>query len=139
MPSLKHIFRVLLILALCVDGVASAWASTEMALKLAEHAASASADTEMQDAKSAAASTKASADCEKASPHDNGSKPAVSHVSCECDNQAACGCSCMLSLYSANSLPLFIAQYLPANLRATPHPVQPFLSEITPVFRPPIG
>lgn len=138
MPSLKSALRVLLILVLLADGISAAWASTGMALKAAEHLKDAAADG---SGKAGKATAKAAADCEPGSAQagsGDGARRAGLHQDCDCANQVACACSCAISFYPALPGFRFNGPSLPDSQPLSTALVQPVLTPITAVFRPPI-
>lgn len=133
MPSLKSALRVMLILVLLADGMTAAWASTGMALKAVDH---------LTTSKEEVASNKVAdaTDCDRTSQDGKGAKPADStHSDCDCASQSACGCSCLLTFFPASRVFRFASQHLLYNQPAAKPLVQPVLTPISAVFRPPIS
>lgn len=131
MPSLKSALRVLLILVLLADGISAAWASTGMALKAVEHLKEAATTGGAGDAAKAA-------DCEPGSKQAKAAKRAGLHQDCDCASQVACACSCALSFFPALPGFRFAGPSLPDSQPLATALVQPVLTPISAVFRPPI-
>ena len=137
MPSIRPLLRIILIVALCADGVAGAWAATRMAVSQASQA------------QQTGAGAKAKPDCDtdavhrKASPSTLATVPVQDqgqseHEDCDCGGSASCACGCVLTFHPGRTTPLFAAQHALVSV----HLAQPLLpavhSEVSRLFRPPI-
>lgn len=128
MPSLKSALRVLLILCLLANGISAAWASTGMALKAVEHLNATGLDAAAKDAAAAA-------DCEPGTQGKQDPERGGIHQDCDCASQ----CGCLLTFYSASPGFRFAGTHLLDSHLVPRALVQPVLTPISAVFRPPIS
>lgn len=130
MPSMPHLLRIFLILALCADGVTGAWAATRMAVKQASQT-------------NLAAGTKAKSDCDTGASHrkESATTPAQDqdeHEDCDCGTSASCACGCMLTFHPGRTAPLFAAQHALVSVYLAPPLLPAVHTGVSWVFRPPI-
>lgn len=127
MLSLGTLLRCLLIVAFCLEGTLSLWASSAMAAEGAVAAATRigaeSNDTLAVDL-----------DCEDDSSHGQGGSP---HRDCDCGTGSGC-CACAFPVLAvAHGVP-FAAQHRLAEQPPIPAPASVIPAAATGVFRPPI-
>lgn len=130
MPSMRHLLRIFLILALCADGVTGAWAATRMAVKQASQT-------------NLAAGTKAKAGCDTdasnhKAPTSTPAQEQDEHEDCDCGTSASCACGCMLTFHPGRTTPLFAAQHALVSVYLAPPLLPAVHTEVSWVFRPPI-
>ena len=127
MPALGTLLRCLLIVAFCLEGTLSLWASSAMA---AENAVSAAIEVGNQGGDTLASD----ADCEDDSAHREDASP---HRDCDCGTGSGC-CACAFPVLAVvHSVP-FAAQHRLADQPAALAPVSAVPAAATGVFRPPI-
>lgn len=126
MPPLGILLRCLLIVAFCLEGSMSLWASSAMAADRAGHVVAAGQ----------ALPAPVDQDCEDGATRDQGGS---AHQDCDCGAGSACTCACMFTAVAiVHTLP-FAARHLLATVPAVPSRTAVVLTAIAPVFRPPIG
>lgn len=126
MPARAFLMRCLLVLTLLVNGTASLWSSSVMAITQVQHAAqqggqvSGAQDEECAEEESAPTSTRSS------------------HNDCDC-SLGSCGCEYFPSAATAAPGVPFMARHMLAAPPVACLVSHVPLSTRTPVFRPPIG
>lgn len=137
MPWSAVLLRCLLIVAFCLDGSASLWSASSMAVSMAGHGGSSGHGQRMHDERGAAATT--DADCPDgkfAGQADTGHE--IDHESCDCSS-AACQCPVgFTNVVVAHGVP-FAAQHRVSTELIVSEPVSIARGSLSPVFRPPIG
>lgn len=126
MRSFPFLLRCFLIVTLCLDGSASLWSSSVMAVNQAQHAAT-------QTPKATVALEE---DC--AADAASGQSGSTAHEDCDC-GVGSCGCLCVSSVAAiVHTVPFMARHTLAAEpaVRSASHVPR---SIRTPVFRPPIG
>ncbi|WP_425494174.1 CopL family metal-binding regulatory protein [Lysobacter soli] len=123
------LLRWVLILVLCTDGVATAWAGTQMAAASVAHATTRTSAVQREGA--------ALADCEEKSESGSPSGAREQH-DCDC-SVTGCTCNCMLTFYPQRVAPLFAAHHTLVAVNLPPPLLPSVRHEISRVFRPPIG
>lgn len=138
--SIRLLLRLVLITVLCLDGAASAWAATRMAvddLAVAGSAGGASGhrqhDGQARPDRGAPACT-ADDGWLTGDPTDGNH-----HDDCDCGSATTCACSCVLTFYPGRTAPLFAAQHALDAPYLSPPLLPAVRSGVSRVFRPPIG
>lgn len=131
------LLRCFLIVAFCLDGSASLWSASSMAVSMAGHGADTAHGQRRHDESAPAASV--DADCPEgkfAAPVDTGHE--IDHESCDCSS-AACQCPAgFTSVVVAHTVP-FAAPHRVSTALIVPEPASIARRSLSPVFRPPIG
>lgn len=131
------LLRCFLIVAFCLDGSASLWSASSMAVSMAGHGAGAGHGQHMNGERSAAAAM--DVDCPDAgfaAQVDTGHE--IDHESCDCSS-AACQCPAgFTNVVVAHGVP-FAAQHRVSAALTVPEPASIVRRSLSPVFRPPIG
>lgn len=140
MPSHRVLLRMLLILALCADGIVGAQAATRMMLR---HVPAASAQAAGHDAHGTRAGIRAldRDDCNQnyGSAGQGAPRPGEpADHGCDCGT-AACDCSCMLGFYAGRVPTPFGARQALGSVYLPPPVAPPLQRQISQLFRPPIG
>jgi hypothetical protein len=131
MPSLALLLRYLLIVTLCLDGGASLWSSSAMAVNQARHASASAAALDVADVEDA--------DCDDAGNGvDSPDQPGAAHGDCDC-GVGTCSCPCLFSVATITHAVPFMALHTLATLPVMPPSSHVPLNTRTAVFRPPIG
>ena len=124
MPPFAFFMRCLLIVALCLGGMLSAWTSSAMAVTKAQHALTADRSVVAQGE-----------DCKGSVSQDG---RVTSHEDCECNDGAECGACAFPVATTSHAVP-FAAQHGLTDHPAARSVVVAALSDNARVFRPPIG
>ena len=131
------LIRCFLIVAFCLDGSASLWSASSMAVSMAGHGAGIGHGERMHDERAPAAAM--DVDCpdgELAGRVDTGHE--IDHESCDCSS-AACQCPIgFTNVVVAHGVP-FAAQHRVSTALTVPEPASIARGSLSPVFRPPIG
>ena len=137
MFRLSTLLRCFLIVAFCLDGSASLWSASSMAVSMAGHGDGIAHGERMHDESRAAAST--DADCPEGQftgQAETGQE--VGHESCDCSS-AACQCPVgFTNVVVLRTVPFFAQQRVSTEL-AVSEPASIARGSLSPVFRPPIG
>jgi len=137
MPWSATLLRCLLIVAFCLDGSASLWSASSMAVSMAAHGADIGPDKRMLDERGSTAP--ADADCPEGDfvgQVDTGQE--IDHESCDCSG-AACQCPVgFTSVVFAHTVP-FAAPHRVSTALTVSEPASIARRSLSPVFRPPIG
>ncbi len=139
--SIRLLLRLVLITILCLDGTASAWAATRMAiddLAVAGDAGTGS-DRHRQHDEQATPERDAPARIADAGGLAGDPPKGDHHEDCDCGSATTCACSCVLTFYPGRTAPLFAAQHA----LDVPYLIPPLVPEVrsgaSRLFRPPIG
>lgn len=131
------LLRCLLIVAFCLDGSASLWSASSMAVSMAAHGVGSGHGQRMHDEPAPAASM--DVDCsgaELAGRLDTGHE--IDHESCDCSS-AACQCPVgFTNVVVVHTVP-FAAQHRVSTELTVSEPASIARGSLSPVFRPPIG
>lgn len=131
------LLRCFLIVAFCLDGSASLWSASSMAVSMAGHGAGSTHGQRRHDESRPAAAI--DADCPEANfagRADTGHE--IDHESCDCSS-AACQCPAgFTNVVVAHGVP-FAAQHRVSTELIVSEPVLISRGSLSPVFRPPIG
>lgn len=130
MPPLRVLLRWFLILVLCTDGIAVAWAGTRMATASVAHAIAIPASAIGREGNQVA-------DCETQAERDAPARQGEHHE-CDC-SVTGCACNCMLTFYPERREPLFAAHHALVAVYLPPPLLPAVRHQISRVFRPPIG
>jgi hypothetical protein len=139
--SIRLLLRLVLITVLCLDGAASAWAATRMAvadLAAIDDGESGQGGHRQHDEQAkpdrGAAACTADTGWLTGDPT-NGNH----HDDCDCGSTTSCACSCVLTFYPGRTAPLFAAQHVLDAPYLNPPLLPEVRSGVSRVFRPPIG
>jgi len=131
------LLRCLLILAFCLDGSASLWSASSMAVSMAGHGGGSAHGQRVHD--QAAPEAPMDAACpegDSAGQVDPGHE--IDHESCDCSS-AACQCPIgFTNVAVAHGVP-FAAQHRVSAALTVLEPASIARRSLSPVFRPPIG
>ena len=130
MPPLRVLLRWFLILVLCTDGIAAAWAGTRMATASVAHATAARTSAIQRDRTQ-------TADCEEQAERGAPARQGEHHE-CDC-SVTGCTCNCMLTFYPQRQASLFAAHPTLVAVYLPPPLLPAVRHQISRVFRPPIG
>ena len=131
------LLRCLLIVAFCLDGSASLWSASSMAVSMAGHGAGIGHGERLHDERVSASATEVDCpDGELAGLVQTGHE--IDHEDCDCGS-GACQCPVgFTSVVVAHGVP-FAAQHRVSTELAVSEPASIARGSLSPVFRPPIG
>ncbi len=139
--SIRLLLRLVLITVLCLDGAASAWAATRMAVDdLASAGEAGGAGGRHGQHDEQARPDRGAPACMADSGWLSGDPTNGNHHDdCDCGGTTTCACSCVLTFYPGRTAPLFAAQHVLDAPYLNPPLLPEVRSGVSRVFRPPIG